>query len=85
MRMGGPGLGPKPASRGLEKSHLLGASPCTPKRKGGPLYAWKNRGMFAVVGTGQRGIRVCLHVRQVLTQRAQVFEPRGGRGLLIAG
>ena len=32
-----------------------------------------------------RGLWVCLHVRQVLSQRAQVFEPRGGRGLLIAG
>ena len=38
-----------------------------------------------MVGSGQRGLRVCLHVRQVLAQQAQVFEPRGGRGLLIAG
>ena len=38
-----------------------------------------------MVGSGQRGLRVCLHERQVLAQRAQVFEPRGGRGLLIAG
>ena len=36
-------------------------------------------------GSGQMGLRVYLHVRQVLAQRAQVFEPRGGRGLLIAG
>ena len=80
-----PGPNLTPASRGSEKSHLLGASPCSPKRKRGPVYAWKNRGIFAVVGTGRRGLRVCLHVRQVLTQGAQVFEPRGGRGLLIAG
>ena len=38
-----------------------------------------------MVGTGRRGLRVCLHIRQVLAHRAQVFEPRGGRGLLIAG
>ena len=38
-----------------------------------------------MVGTGRRGLRVCLHVRQLLAHRAQVFEPRGGRGLLIAG
>ena len=38
-----------------------------------------------MVGSGQRGLRVCLHVRQVPAHRAQVFEPRGGRGLLIAG
>ena len=38
-----------------------------------------------MVGSGQRGLRVCLHVRQVLAQRAQVFEPCGGRGLLMAG
>ena len=38
-----------------------------------------------MVGSGQRGLRVCLHVRQVPAHRAQVFEPRGGRRLLIAG
>ena len=38
-----------------------------------------------MVGSGQRALRVCLHVRQVPAHRAQVFEPRGGRGLLIAG
>ena len=38
-----------------------------------------------MVGSVRRRLRVCLHVRQVLAQRAQVFEPRGGRGLLIAG
>ena len=38
-----------------------------------------------MVGSGQRGLRVWLHVRQVPAHRAQVFEPRGGRGLLIAG
>ena len=37
------------------------------------------------MGSGRRGLLVCLHVRQVLAHRAQVFEPRGGRGLLIAG
>ena len=45
----------------------------------------EERVIFAVVGSGQRGLRVCLHVRQVLAHWAQVFEPRGGRWLLIAG
>ena len=85
MRMRGPRIGPKRASRGSEKSHLLGAAPWSSTPQGGPLYGWKKRGIFAVVGSGQRGLRVCLHVRQVLAQPAQVFEPRGGRGLLIAG
>ena len=38
-----------------------------------------------MVGSGQRGVRVCLHLRQVPAHRALVFEPRGGRGLVIAG
>ena len=38
-----------------------------------------------MVGSGQRGRRVCLYVRQVPAHLAQVFEPRGGRRLLIAG
>ena len=36
-------------------------------------------------GFGPEGSAVFLHVRQVPAHRAQVFEPRGGRGLLIAG
>ena len=83
--MRGPRIGPKGASRGSEKSHLLGVSPCSSSPQGAPLYGWKKWGIFAVVGSGQRGLRVCLHIRQVLAQRAQVFEPRGGRRLLIAG
>ena len=71
-----PWLGEKPSPAGL---------PMFLHSSGGPLYGWKKRGIFAVLGSGQRGLRVCLHVRQVLAQRAQVFEPRGGRGLLIAG
>ena len=38
-----------------------------------------------MLGSGQRGLRVFLHVRQVPAHRAKVFEPRGGRGLLFAG
>ena len=38
-----------------------------------------------MVGSGLRCLFVCLHVRQVPAHRAQVFEPRGGRGLLMAG
>ena len=53
--MRGPGEGTKPGSLGSEKSHLLGASPCSSTRQGGPLYGWKKRGIFAVVGSGQRG------------------------------
>ena len=34
---------------------------------------------------GTEGSGVCLHVRQVLAHRAQLFEPRGGRGLPMAG
>ena len=45
----------------------------------------KERVIFEEVCLGQRALRVCLHVRQVPAHRAQVFEPRGGRGLLIAG
>ena len=30
----------------------------------------EERVIFAVVGSGQRGLPVCLHVRQVLAQRA---------------
>ena len=36
-------------------------------------------------GFGPEGSGVCLHVRQVPGHRAQVFEPRGGRRLFIAG
>ena len=82
--MRGTGQGPKPGSRGSQKSHLLGFSPCSSTPQGGPLYGWKNRWIFSVVGSGRRGLLVCLHVRQVLAHRAQVFEPRGGRRLLIA-
>ena len=71
-----PRLGEKPSP---------GASPCSPKRKGGLLYAGKNRGIFAVVGMGRRGLGVCLQVRQVLAHRAQVSQPHGATGPLIAG
>ena len=47
--MHGPRIGPKRASRGSEKSHLLGASPCSSTPQGGPLYGWKKRGILAVV------------------------------------
>ena len=82
---GRPRSRPETSQPRLREKPSPGASPCSSKRKGAPLYSWKNRGIFAVVGTQRRGLRVCLHVRQVLTKGAQVFEPRGGRGLLIAG
>ena len=80
--MRGPGLGPKAAGRGSEKSHLLGASPCSSKRKGEAFYGWKNGGIFALVGTGGRGLRVCLQVGQWLAHRAQVSDPREEEGRL---
>ena len=75
--MRGPGIGRKPASRSSEKSHLLGASQCSSTAQGAPIYGWKKRVIFAVVGSGQRCLWVCLHVRQVLAQRAgRSGEPR---------
>ena len=71
-----PRLGEKPSPGGLPM--FLHSSRRTPLRM-------EEKGDIAVVGSGQRGLRVCLQVRQELAQRAQVFEPRGGRGLLIAG
>ena len=71
-----PRLGEKPSPGGLPM--FFHTSSGTPLRM-------EERVIFAVVGSGQRGLRVCLHVRQVPAHRAQVFEPRGGRGLLIAG
>ena len=71
-----PRLGEKPSPGGLPM--FFHSSSVTPLRM-------EERVIFAVVGSGQRGLRVCLHVRQVPPHRAQVFEPRGGRGLLIAG
>ena len=75
-----------------ENSHpRLGEKPCpgglpmfSQAERGTPLRR-ENRGIFAVVGSGWRVLPVCLHGRQVPALRTQVFEPRGGRGLLIAG
>ena len=80
-----PGLGPKTAIRGLVKIHVQGASPCSPTPQGGPLYGLKKRGIFAVVGSGRRGLQVCLHVSQLLAHPAQVSRPHGVGGPLIAG
>ena len=38
-----------------------------------------------MVGSGLRGLFVCLHVGQLLAHRAQVSRPHGARGPLIAG
>ena len=38
------------------KAISWGPPPCSSIRKGGPLYGWKNRGIFAVMGTGRRGL-----------------------------
>ena len=79
-----PSIGPNPARRCSDQSHLLGPSPCSSFRTGGPLYGWKNWGIFAVVGTGRTGLRVCRHVGLLLAHRPHVSEPHGGRGPLIA-
>ena len=71
-----PRLGEKPSPGGLPM--FFHSSSVTPLRM-------EEKGDLRSGGFGQRGLRVCLHIRQVLAQRAQVFEPRGGRGLLIAG
>ena len=46
--------------------------PCSSIRKGGPLYGWKNRGIFTVVVTGWSGLRVCRPVGQLLALRSLV-------------
>ena len=58
--------------------------PCSSIRKGGPLYGWKNRGIFTVVGTRRRGLRVSRHVGLLLAPRPHVSQPHGGRRPLIA-
>ena len=45
----------------------------------------EEKGYLRSGGFGTEGSAGWLHVRQVPANRAQVFEPRGGRGLLIAG
>ena len=67
------------------KAISWGPPPCSSIRKGGPLYGWKNRGIFAVVGTGRRGLRVCRHVGQLLAPRPHVSRLHGGVGPLMAG
>ena len=38
-----------------------------------------------MVGSGRRGLLVCLHVAQLLAHRAQVSQPHGARVPLITG
>ena len=71
-----PRLGEKPSPGGLPM--FLNSSRRTPLRV-------EEKRDLRCGASGQRGLRVFLHVRQLLVQRAQVFEPRGGSGLLIAG
>ena len=67
------------------KAISWGPPPCSSIRKGGPLYGWKNRGIFAMMGSGRRGLRVCSHAGLLLAPWPHVSEPHGGRGPLIAG
>ena len=67
------------------KAISWGPPRCSSIRKGGPLYGWKNRGIFAVAGTGRRGLRVCRHVGQLLAPRPHACELHGGGGPLMAG
>ena len=46
------------------KAISWGPPPCSSIRKGGPLYGWKNRGIFAVGPSGRRGLRVSSHLAQ---------------------
>ena len=59
--------------------------PCSSIRKGGPLYGWKNRGIFTVVVTGRRGLPVWGHGGQLLPPWPPVSEPHGCRGPVIEG
>ena len=43
----------------------------------------EERVTFAVVGSGQRGLRVCLHIRQVLARRARCLSPVEAEGCLL--
>ena len=79
-----PRLGPNPASGCSDSATSWGPPPCSSIRKGVPLYGWKNWEIFAVVGTGRTGLRVCRHVGLLLAHRPHVSEPLGGRGPLIA-
>ena len=99
--MSGPGLGSSPCGGGWEggtplltrnqpapartKAISWRPASCSSIRKGGPLYGWKNRGIFAVVGTGRRGLRVCSHVGQLLAPRPHVSQLHGRGGPLMAG
>ena len=71
-----PRLGEKPSPGGLPM--FFHSSRRTPLRM-------EEKGDLRSGGFGPEGSAVFLHVRQVPAHRAQVFEPRGGRGLLIAG
>ena len=86
MRLRGPASWPEnhPAAA-RTKAISWAPPPCSSIRKGGPLYGWKNRGIFAVMVTGRRGLRVCRHVGQLLAHRPRVSKPHGGRGPLISG
>ena len=75
----------KPASYGSENAITCGLPPSSCIRKRGHLYGRKNRGIFAVVGTGRRGLRVCSHVGQLLAPRPHVSQLHGRGGPLMAG
>ena len=72
-----PWLGTKPSPGGLP--------PVLPSGKGVPFPDGRTGGIFAVGGTGRRGLRLCRHVGQLLAPRPRVSGPHGGRGPLIAG
>ena len=86
LRLRGPASWPEnhPAAA-RTKAISWAPPPCSSIRKGGPLYGWKNRGIFAVAGTGRRGLRVCRHVGQLLAPRPPVSVLHGGGGPLMAG
>ena len=86
LRLRGPASWPETTQPRLRTKAISWGPPrCSSIRKGGPLYGWKNRGIFAVVGTGRRGLRVCSHVGQLLAPRPSVSVLHGRGGPLMAG
>ena len=78
-------LDPKPASRGLDKSHLLGASPVFFHPSGGSPGRMEKQGDLHIqVNETEEGVGFLL-LGQLLVPQSQGCEPHGGRGPLMVG
>ena len=84
MRKRSPRIGPKQPAAARRKAISWGLPKFSQAIRGTPLRM-EEQGDLCSGRNGADGLRVCLHVRQGRAHQAQVFEPRGGRGLLIAG